>query len=73
VEPVRRICAYAFGCTDGGYTLVAGAYVPAASTGRRAPNTPMDSMTLTSQYKITPRFTLGGSAIFNSKVYGGFA
>ncbi|EGD58710.1 TonB-dependent siderophore receptor [Novosphingobium nitrogenifigens DSM 19370] len=59
--------------TDGGYTLVAGAYVPAASTGRRAPNTPMDSMTLTSQYKITPRFTLGGSAIFNSKVYGGFA
>jgi catecholate siderophore receptor len=58
---------------NGGNVLVAGAYAPTAGTGRRAPNTPLDSLTLTSHYKVTPKFTLGGAAIYNAKVYGGFA
>ena len=57
----------------GGYALVAGVYAPVAGTGRRAPNTPLDSLTLTTQYKVTSKFTLGGGAIYSAKVYGGFA
>ena len=57
----------------GGFASVGGAYTPVASTGRRSPNTPLDSFTLTTHYKVTPRFALGGGAIYMSKVYGGYA
>lgn len=58
---------------DGGFSSISGTYYAAASTGRRAPNTPLDSLTLNTSYKVTPRITLGGSAIYNAKVYGGYA
>ncbi|MBN9144913.1 MULTISPECIES: TonB-dependent receptor [unclassified Novosphingobium] len=58
---------------NGGYTLVGTAYVPAAITGKRAPNTPLDSISLTTTYKVTPKFTLGGGAIYMGKVYGGYS
>lgn len=57
---------------NGGYSLVGTAYVPAASNGMRAPTTPLDSISLTSTYKVTPRITLGGSTIYMGKVYGGY-
>ena len=58
---------------NGGYTLVGTTYAAAASNGKRAPNTPLDSISLTSTYKATSRFTLGGTAIYMGKVYGGYA
>jgi catecholate siderophore receptor len=48
-------------------------YMPAATTGKPFPNTPRNSFTLFTNYKVTPRFTLGGGAIFMDKVYGGFS
>ena len=55
--------------TVGGVTL----YAPAASTGRQFPNTPKHSLTAFTNYKITPAFTVGGGAIYMSKVYGGYS
>jgi catecholate siderophore receptor len=46
------------------------AYAPAAA-GHPFPNTPEHSFTFTN-YKVTPRFTLGGGAMYVDKVYGGF-
>jgi len=57
---------------NGGSTLVGGVYAPAANTGKRAPNTPLDSITLNTTYKVTPKFTIGGGAIYMGKVYGGY-
>lgn len=62
---------------DGGYTAttVSGVtlYAPAATTGKRFPNTPKHSLTTFTNYKITPAFTVGGGAIYMGKVYGGYA
>ncbi|HZV09644.1 MAG TPA: TonB-dependent receptor, partial [Novosphingobium sp.] len=49
------------------------AYAPAAATGKPFPNTPKNSFTLFTTYKATHRLTLGGGAIYMSKVYGGFS
>jgi catecholate siderophore receptor len=57
---------------NSGYTLIGGAYVASATTGMRAPNTPLDSFTLNTTYKASPKLTLGGGAIYMSKVYGGY-
>lgn len=57
---------------NSGYTSVGGVYVASATTGKRAPNTPLDSITLNTSYKVTPKFTLGGGAIYMGKVYGGY-
>ena len=46
---------------------------PAATTGKRFPNTPKHSITAFTTYKILPALTVGGGAIYNSKVYGGYA
>lgn len=62
---------------DGGYTAttVSGVtlYAPAATTGRRFPNTPKHSLTTFTNYKVTPAFTVGGGAIYMGKVYGGYS
>jgi catecholate siderophore receptor len=59
---------------DGGITTttVAGVpyYAPAVTTGSPFPNTPRHSFTAFTNYAVTPQFTLGGGAIYNSKVYG---
>ncbi|WP_207080658.1 TonB-dependent siderophore receptor [Novosphingobium sp. KA1] len=48
-------------------------YAPAAATGHAFPNTPKNSFTLFTNYKVTPQLTLGGGAIYMDKVYGGFS
>ncbi|EQA97438.1 TonB-dependent receptor [Sphingobium baderi] len=64
---------------DAGYTATSNAdktvtlYAPAASAGRQFPNTPKHSLTAFTNYKITPAFTVGGGAIYMSKVYGGYS
>ncbi|QGP80956.1 TonB-dependent receptor [Sphingobium sp. CAP-1] len=62
---------------DGGFTAttVSGVtlYAPAATTGKRFPNTPKHSLTTFTNYKLTPAFTVGGGAIYMGKVYGGYA
>lgn len=61
---------------DGGFTATTvGAvtlYAPAATTGKRFPNTPRHSLTSFTSYKLTPAFTVGGGAIYMGKVYGGY-
>ncbi|WP_068089994.1 TonB-dependent receptor [Novosphingobium rosa] len=49
------------------------ASAPAALTGHAFPNTPTNSFTLFTSYKVTPKFTLGGGAIYMGRVYGGFS
>lgn len=49
------------------------AYGPAAATGHPFPNTPEHNFTLFTNYKVTPRLTLGGGAMYVDKVYGGFS
>ncbi|WP_395396951.1 TonB-dependent receptor [Novosphingobium sp. BL-8A] len=46
---------------------------PAAATGHQFPNTPKNSFTLFTNYKVTPKLSLGGGAIYMDKVYGGFS
>lgn len=55
--------------TTGSYV----AYAAAAAEGKPFPNTPKNSFTLFTNYKVTPKFTLGGGAIYMGKVYGGFS
>lgn len=55
--------------TDGTITIVA----PAAATGRAFPNTPKHSFTTFTNYKLTPKLTLGGGAIYMARVYGGYS
>ena len=52
---------------------VATYYAPAAATGHQFPNTPKNSFTLFTNYKVTPKFNVGGGAIYMDKVYGGFS
>lgn len=62
---------------DGGSTAttVSGVtlYAPSVNTGKQFPNTPKHSLTAFTNYKITPAFTVGGGAIYMSKVYGGYS
>ncbi len=46
---------------------------PAAATGHPFPNTPKHSFTTFTSYKVTPKLTVGGGAIYMAKVYGGFS
>jgi catecholate siderophore receptor len=67
--------------TDGGFTTltVAGAAagttvnVPSVNNGRQFPQTAKHSFTLWSNYQVTPGFSIGGGALYNSRVYGGYA
>ncbi|HWU02025.1 MAG TPA: TonB-dependent receptor, partial [Novosphingobium sp.] len=63
--------------TNGGLTSVTvngvTSYVAAASNGKPFPNTPRNSLTLFTNYKVTPKLTFGGGAIYMDKVYGGFS
>lgn len=58
---------------DAGQTVTGGLSAPAAGTGREFPNTPKHSFTTFTNYKITPKLTLGGGAIYMAKVYGGYS
>jgi catecholate siderophore receptor len=68
---------------DGGFTaftLPAGGGVaartvqqPSVNTGRRFPNTPEHAATLWTTVNVTPRFTIGGGAYYQGRVYGGYA
>lgn len=44
-----------------------------ANKGKQFPNTPKDSFSLWSSYKVLPKLTLGGGANYVSKVYGNVA
>ena len=44
-----------------------------ASVGRPFPNTPKTSFTAFTNYKVTPELTIGGGAIYQGRVYGGFS
>lgn len=61
---------------DGGITTttIGGAayFGPSVNTGKPFPNTPKHSFTAFTNYAVTPAFTIGGGAIYMSKVYGGF-
>ncbi|GAA4762141.1 TonB-dependent siderophore receptor [Stakelama sediminis] len=63
--------------TDGGFaaTTVGDVtlYAPSAGTGKRSPNTPEHSATLWTTWQVTPAFSIGGGAIYMSRVYGGYA
>lgn len=62
---------------DGGFTATTlgttTLYAPSVNTGKQFPNTPKHSFTAFTNYKVTPAFTLGGGAIYMSKVYGGYS
>jgi catecholate siderophore receptor len=67
---------------DGGTTATVGTnaggvaatyYAPTANTGKPLPNTPQNSATLFTNYKVSPAFVLGGGAMYMGKVYGGFS
>ncbi|MBH1999489.1 MAG: TonB-dependent receptor [Sphingomonadaceae bacterium] len=58
---------------DGGFTVTSGIAAPSVNTGKQFPNTPKHSLTAFTNYKVTPAFTLGGGAIYMSKVYGGYS
>jgi catecholate siderophore receptor len=44
---------------------------PSVNTGTPFPNTPKHSFTAFTNYNVTSQFTVGGGAIYMSKVYGG--
>ncbi|MFK4872511.1 TonB-dependent receptor [Novosphingobium sp. ZW T3_23] len=66
---------------DGGVTTTTGidtatglpatVFAPAVSTGTPFPNTPKHSFTAFTNYNVTSQFTVGGGAMYTSKVYGG--
>lgn len=62
---------------DGGITTTTvnnvAYFAPSVNTGKRFPNTPKHSLTAFTNYKFTPEFTVGGGAIYMSKVYGGYS
>ncbi len=62
---------------DGGFTATTVGtttlYAPSVNTGKQFPNTPKHSFTAFTNYKVTPAFTIGGGAIYMSKVYGGYS
>jgi catecholate siderophore receptor len=63
---------------DGGLTATTApngtvVYALSVNTGKQFPNTPKHSFTTFTNYKITPKFTVGGGAIYMAEVYGGYA
>nr|WP_243450775.1 TonB-dependent receptor [Polymorphobacter glacialis] len=62
---------------DGGITTTTvngvAYFAPSVNTGKQFPNTPKHSLTAFTNYKVTPALTLGGGAIYMSKVYGGYS
>ncbi|KUY77767.1 TonB-dependent receptor [Burkholderia cepacia] len=58
----------------GGYTYMKSALrdngKDAANDGNRFPNTPKHSLTMWSNYDVTPKFTVGGGAFYMSEVFG---
>lgn len=62
---------------DGGITTTTingvAYFAPSVNTGKQFPNTPKHSFTTFTNYKVTPKLTLGGGAIYMSKVYGGYS
>ena len=79
----KRVQGFEFGLTGkltnkwqvfGGYTYLKSELrdngVTTANNGKVFPNTPRNSLSLWSTYDILPAFTVGGGAIYMSKVYG---
>lgn len=68
---------------DGGFTALTAAKVGAqaaqsvlvesVNTGKQMPQVARHNISLTSSYQVTPRFQFGGSAIYMSRQYGGYA
>lgn len=62
--------------TDGGTTrtTVGGVSIdaPSVTTGKRFPNTPEHSATLWTTLDVTPQFSVGGGAFYQSQVNGGY-
>ena len=61
--------------TDGGFTATTNGVTviaPSINTGKRVPQTAKHSASLFTTYKLTSRFSLGGGAFYNSRVYGGY-
>jgi catecholate siderophore receptor len=63
---------------DGGLTTTTvngvAYFAPSVNTGKQFPNTPKHSLTAFTNYKLLEdRLTLGGGAIYMSKVYGGYS
>jgi catecholate siderophore receptor len=68
---------------DGGFTTLnvaaAGPFaattfaVPSVNTGKRMPQVARHSFTANTSYRVTKRLTIGGSAIYSSRQYGGYA
>jgi catecholate siderophore receptor len=74
--------------TDGGFTTLTAAAimqgqtvvqaaktvnVVSANTGKQFPQTAKHSFTLWSNYQVTPGLSIGAGALYNSRVYGGYA
>jgi catecholate siderophore receptor len=69
--------------TDGGFTALTVAKngaaaattvnVPSVNNGRQFPQTAKHSFTLWSNYQVTPGLSIGAGALYNSRVYGGYA
>jgi len=61
---------------DGGITTTTingvNYYGPSVNTGKPFPNTPEHSFTAFTNYNVTPQLSVGGGAMYTSKVYGGF-
>lgn len=59
----------------GGVTTVPSRIItqPSVNTGRQFPQTAKHSFTLWTNYKVTPKFTVGGGAFYTSRVFGGYA
>ncbi|MDB5680128.1 TonB-dependent siderophore receptor, partial [Sphingomonas bacterium] len=47
--------------------------VPSVNTGKQVPQTAKNSFTFTTNYQVTKQFSLGGSAIYTDRQYGGYA
>jgi catecholate siderophore receptor len=62
---------------DGGITTTTvngvAYFAPSVNTGKQFPNTPKHSFTAFTNYKVTSALTIGGGAIYMSKVYGGYS
>jgi catecholate siderophore receptor len=68
---------------DGGFTALTAPAVPgqaaktlfvvSVNTGKPFPQTPRHSATLFTTYKVSSRLSIGGGAIYNSRVYGNFS
>jgi catecholate siderophore receptor len=62
----------------GGYSympskVLSSGSVVSAAVGHPFPNTPKQSFTTYTNYKLTPKLTLGGGVIYMGKIYGGFS